>query len=129
MSCQVTHNQACEGCTKEECFRCVPDWTLWNGTCYDCSKIPNSETCDKVEAKSCKKGYYMTKENGKNVCLPCTLLENCLECSDANTCTVCSKDFFGIKNGKCDCTLGANSVFLKDGGTANYRCECLPGYY
>ena len=86
--------QYCMQCKENRnCFKCKNSYSLV-GTNED----------DLTEALTCKhdiNGYYSKNVNSLTVYYPCNLkIQNCLECSDSNTCTRCV-DNYKVENGIC----------------------------
>ncbi len=136
------------GCSKNECFECVPDSKQCNANdvqiCNKQGKWEKSETCEKgctagacnectVAENECKDDTLKTCENGKLVidncqglgCFNATKCNVCpigyKECIDDKTLGTCTGD--AIKETKCDykCYEASESGY-------NPRCleECIP---
>ena len=124
LSCFEKHNENCVSCNSTTCLKCTEGMSLVDNKCYDCKYYPNSLSCDDKGALTCGPSFYLkTESDGSRYCEKCksAKLQNCLECSDADTCTKCESDFFTLtKRGQCTCKGGKNAYYDEDTNT----CGC-----
>ena len=129
LSCQ-SDNFGCSACESYNQTLKTAGFTLYQNSCIQCtlagSQSPNIGCIKclgngKCDIGGCTLGYYYDS----GVCKLCPTNQNCLNCSNANTCSGCADGFYLDQNTCQNCTrLSPNC--LKCSATA---CSgCFPGY-
>lgn len=94
---EIPCDSNCAVCDKTTgtCSQCESGFYLYNNTCNTC---PQYATCDGSSDISCPVPRYF-KEG--NACYDCaTVIENCIECSNASQCTACVSPYVVSDDGK-----------------------------
>ncbi|KAL4473515.1 hypothetical protein ABPG74_022379 [Tetrahymena malaccensis] len=89
----LTCGDSCQKCVDiYTCQQCKNDYFLSNYECIRCQSngVPNCCQQDTFNiCKICKQSFYLDQSNN---CVQC--INNCLNCSAANTCDKCKKGYF-----------------------------------
>ncbi|ESU37346.1 Variant-specific surface protein [Giardia duodenalis] len=112
---QATRASECSRYSKGACLACADGYFLYEGGCYETSKLPGRDVCSMASSGSCsycKIGY----SNLAGTCTACKN-ENCASCNIVTTCDEC-KPGWSLVNGECvscaaeceSCTQGSPST-------------------
>ena len=126
-SCEQCHStcKTCSGGLETQCLTCFSGKYLTNtNSCAPCSLASNSIMCNNVQQTACMQGYYL---NSSNLCAPC--LENCLQCQDSTTCTICNYGHSLAAQPYPKCVECLSSCLECNPDRVSHCLTCMKGFY